>query len=1028
MTTTRAPVPPVDLKARIAALQQQQAANAQAAQANSTSQTLPKANAVAGPNAFRDRIASFEKQGAVPKPMGRFGFAPPMQTNPANAKRSGELYGNRVPGLSRPHIPVPPTSKADKKQSRSRSQNRSELDRYATSPSPPGSPFIMSDNGDSVGDVLSDDDPNSPNYPMSLEESQQLSLDAIVASKDGEVEEVAEVSFEAPPDTDAVTTSGNMELDQQGGSPAIVVSPSEPEPEEVVPVVAFDVASSVLQLPTELAPAEPEPSPPVVKRSHTPPTIVEPVPIPPLAQEPTPSKPSEDIDPDVQAVIEQLDRATRLGDSGNVVVPAATLEALASLGGGTPEQEKSSVQDMLDQLLSEQDILDIATPIKQRFSLNGSLSQLAVRNFLVQQSELAAKETRAVETPVKKDARTADAPSSGHYLSPSAYSPDSPGSEPLSPASDIYSSYLLATPAVPFGRALPAIPEAPDSPIAIKDPRRDTFGKESNGSTAPSSPPLATPSDDGRASISPSDGAIKLPVNLVRVTSPPLSVVIPRTGTPKAKQKEEHPPSPHDAVIVSDPQRIVSPTVIRGVLVPAPQSASSSSSSPSSSYSVSVYSEGTSPSPSGAIGRKVSSKHKKQPISPPTSAPYDEPILTPIEGPRGFRAVVHEKVVEGKSRPVSMAMQQYDDLPSPTPMNAAHMSDLASLLADAAMLEKQLADSRTPQKKLPSRPGTAPPSRPPPEARQGTPDRPLPTQDLPESPDDMELFGRMSQDQSGTSRDSRYESSRKSQYEHRPLPARPSLDRTLTRPSDYLERVPSRPSMERSQSARPSTDSTSSSRPQLQPMFLTADPNAVRIPLPARPKSAAGSRTSTSTPPAADPKSLPRAGYLSNLLSRAKSSGNLRSDPRDSVGSSSEDSVMVSTPPTPPYEITAVDTTGSVRNSRMFKNSISRATNFADRLLHRKDGSTQSADVAIVSGDEDDQVAGSRVLPRPPRPLPLPPRPLPPRGLPPPVPLPASRRPTATLRRSLLLDSLACSAVAPGSPSPACQQQASAML
>ncbi|KAI0807832.1 hypothetical protein C8Q74DRAFT_93272 [Fomes fomentarius] len=1000
MTTTRAPVPPVDLKARIAALQGQQAA--QTGAGRSSSQVLPKANAVAGNNALKDRIASFEKQGAVPKPKGRFGFAPSMQQDPQTSKRSGELYGNRIPGLSRPHIPVPASTKSDKKQPRSRSASRLELDRYATSPSPPGSPFITSDNGDFVGDVFSDGDPNSANDLTSLEDSQQQSLDALLASTNSEPlpEGQEETVLDAPVDDNAVATADepDPDADQQGGSPAVAVSTSEPPNDALAVAPIADAPSTESPLPPDHAPVEPVPVEPAPVPEPTPVLVPEsePTPVDELAAV-SPSFPADGLDPAVLAVIEQLDRATQTGDAGVVVVPAVAVEAIAEL----PEPQKSSVQDMLDQLLREQDMLDVATPIKQRFSLNGSLSQMA-RNYLVQElaaKEAAAKEMATPETPEKKSAPSQDAPtvtpqSSGQFLTPSPYSSSSysPDAEPLSPASDIYSSYYAATPASAYGRALPVIPEAPDSPIAIKNPRRGTFGTDSIGSTAPSSPPIVTPSDDGKISISPSDSAFRITTGPERVKSPPLSVVIPRAGTPKAappvNTKETRPPSPVEAVIVSEPQRIISPTVTRGVLVPAPHSASSSS-SPSSTYSVSVYSDGTTVSPSGPVGRKPSMRKAKKASSPPLSAPYEEPLLTPLEGPRGFRAVVHEKVVEGKSRPVSMIMQ-YDDLPSPTPMNAANVSDLAALLADAAMLERQLANGRgTPQKKLPGRPGTASQSAPtpPPGARRGTPERPRPTQDLPESPDDAELFNRLSQDNGNAPRTSQYETSRQS-YEQRPLPARPSIDRerprpsidhSPSRPSDYLERIPS---IDRASSARPSMDSVSSARPQLQPMFLTADPNAARIPLPARPKSAGASRNQTSIPPSAP--SPPKTGYLTNLLSRAKSTTNLRLDPRDSVGSSSEDSVMVSTPPTPPYEPTATET-GSVRSSRIFKNSFSRASNFADKLLHRKEGS-QSAEVAIASGDEDDQFGGSRALPRPPRPLPLPPRPLPPRGLPPPVP------------------------------------------
>ncbi|RDX46947.1 hypothetical protein OH76DRAFT_812391 [Lentinus brumalis] len=912
-----------------------------------------------------------------------------------NTTKRGELYGNRVPGLSRPHIPVPPSSKTDQKQPRSRSASRLELDRYATSPSPPGSPFLTSDNGDSVGDVLSDGYPDTPNDTVAFEENQQQSIDALVASASDDVPPEEQEETVGPASVaDVESDRPDPGADQLDESPAIFEPPSEPEPAEDALPPAVHVSPTL----------EPKaPTPPPVTDLSTKESDPEPEP------EPASASVEDAVDPDVQAVIDMLDRATRMGEAGAVVVPAVSLQAIAELGD-TLEQQ-NSVQDLLDQLLLQEDMLDVATPIKQRFSLNGSLSQLAVRNYLAQQSELAAKESRTFEIPEKKQVQpSANTQSSSQFLSPatpSAYSPDSPVAEPLSPASDIYASYMVPTPSVPFGRALPAIPEAPDSPAALtfKDTRRGTFGSASGGSTPPSSAPLVTPNDESNAYLR--DGSVKTNVNLGRIASPPLSVVIPsHSETPNLAQptniKAEN----------STPPSQPAPTV-RSLPAP-PDSAGVSVTSPGSAYSAtSSYSgEGSSPS-SGSVSRKVSTRRKAVSPLPPIS-PYEEPVLTPIEGPKGFHAVVHEKVVEGKSRPVSMIMQ-YPDLPSPTPMNAGNMSDLAMLLADAAMLERRLSDNRPPQKRLPSRPSVESKSTPtpPPATGRRTSDRPRPVQDLPESPDDPELFNRLSQDQSTTSRTSQYDSSRQPQYdssrnsarqsqhEHRPLPTRPSVDRerktSMSRPS--LDRQPSRPSLERmpsrpsldpsSSSARPSVDSTSS-RPALQPLFLSADPNTVRIPLPARPKSAmahsSGSRSQAATPPVPPPKSPPKTGYLTNLLSRAKSSGNLRSDPRDSVGSSSEDSVMVSTPPTPPYEMSGNET-GSNRSSRMFKNSFSRASSFADRLLHRKEGSNQGPEVAIASGDEDDQMAGSRSsLQRPARPLPLPPRPQPPRGLPPPVP------------------------------------------
>ncbi|KAH9900940.1 hypothetical protein C8Q73DRAFT_224768 [Cubamyces lactineus] len=1053
MTSTRAPVPPVDLKARIAAFQEQQKAANAKQNTSSSSAVLPKPSAASGNTNLRDRIASFEKQGAVPAPKSRFGFAPiPQQDEPAPLKRHGELYGNRIPGLSRPHIPVPSSNKGDKRSSsRPRESTRLELERYVTSPSPPHSPFLTSDNGDSIGEVLSDGELTSPGDPSGAsQEEAQLSLAALVSPPISE----GEHSLQSPPadgdsspkpdtsieednasHTAEQTDTGAAPADEEMQPPSVVVSPSEP----------VEVLSSAGN-------AEDSPSAVDVNKEHeggslsasgqaiaTEQTDV--------LSEPHPAAQREPIDPAVQAVIDQLDKATQSGDAGAVIVPAEALQTLVQLG---TEQQKS-VQDMLDQLLLQQDAIDIATPIKQRFSLNGQLSSQAVLDYISQQSSLS-KDANPSTPPrnvgkVHKDTQD-ETPQlqSNQFLSPttpSTYSADSPvGEEPLSPASDIYSAYYAATPAVSERppRALPAIPEAPDSPALFKAARRGTFGADgdvlSAGSSAPTSAPVRTPSDDGlfseqqssvgdkrdtQRSVTPGDGMVRIAGTPPRVTSPPLSVVIPQPAAPKPVQappkiKEPQASDVIDAVIVHEPRNVVSPVVARGIVVPAPKSASgSSSSSPASTYSPnSTYSgDGTSPSSTAPVSRKASSAsrgRRSHVVSPvPPSAPFEEPELTPIEGPKGFRAVVHRKVVEGKSRPVSVNVQ-YPDLPSPSPMVGTGMSDLAALLADAVVFEKQLADVRTPSKKPRTAPAPAPAPpvsstpTPPPGTGRGGSDRPRPSQDLPESPEDHDQFARLSQSQERNA-----SAPRTSHTSGRPLPehprlSRPSVDRTIdrkpSRPS--LERMPSRPSLDQAASARPSTDSTSS-RIQLQPMFLTADPNAVRIPLPPRPKSAmahssSASRSQSSTPPPPlPPKSPPRTGYLTNLLSRAKSSSSLRPspDPRDSLGSSSEDSVMVATPPTPPYDTGSInESTGSIRSSRMFKNGLSRVSTLADRMLHRKDGSNQGPEVAIASGDDEDGQSGSqRALPRPPRPLPLPPQPQPPRGLPPPVPNPNNLAP-----------------------------------
>ncbi|KAF8077560.1 hypothetical protein FPV67DRAFT_1647719 [Lyophyllum atratum] len=96
MTTSRAQAPQVNLKERIAALNQRNVSPGP----RPTSPSIPSP---AAPNSagLRDKIAKFEKKGGVPVPRGSFGLgAPPLAEN-GPLKRRGELYGNRIPGTVR---------------------------------------------------------------------------------------------------------------------------------------------------------------------------------------------------------------------------------------------------------------------------------------------------------------------------------------------------------------------------------------------------------------------------------------------------------------------------------------------------------------------------------------------------------------------------------------------------------------------------------------------------------------------------------------------------------------------------------------------------------------------------------------------------------------------------------------------------------------------------------------------------------------------------------------------------------------
>lgn len=98
-SSSRVQAPPVNLKERIAALQQRTGANASSAQRSVSPTPQPTPHSGTSSNTasgLREKIARFEKKGGVPVPRGSFGLgAPPLADG--HPRRQGELYGNRIP-------------------------------------------------------------------------------------------------------------------------------------------------------------------------------------------------------------------------------------------------------------------------------------------------------------------------------------------------------------------------------------------------------------------------------------------------------------------------------------------------------------------------------------------------------------------------------------------------------------------------------------------------------------------------------------------------------------------------------------------------------------------------------------------------------------------------------------------------------------------------------------------------------------------------------------------------------------------
>lgn len=268
-------MPPVNLKDRIAALQQRNASQP------GTSGGEPSPVVLPGASRLKDKIANFERKGAVPTPRGRFGTgAPPSKE--ALPKKRGELYGNRVPELAKS------TGEAAllvRKRTVSSSDPSAAAQLRSTSPDAPPVPTLTGDpskygslepRGPGVGllattrravsDVL-------PRRDSTLESEGTLvgsEEETAVVEKKLEVVPTVEAVAEpekspaaaTPPDTPAGDLSPSVDAPYSSQFPAPSETESSASPDESKQFSedapqAHTVPASPIPMPAESAPKEP---------------------------------------------------------------------------------------------------------------------------------------------------------------------------------------------------------------------------------------------------------------------------------------------------------------------------------------------------------------------------------------------------------------------------------------------------------------------------------------------------------------------------------------------------------------------------------------------------------------------------------------------------------------------------------------------------------------------------------------------------------------------------------------------------
>ena len=226
--------------------------------------------------ALRDRIARFEKKGAVPVPRGRFGLgAPPVVEGP---RKRGELYGNRIPVPSRTisggnFPPSRPTS-YDQRRSFSASIALTDFDdRLDFSPTSSPTLTLPPDSADSVAS-MPDISPSSGDFSKPKQNSTRATsfAQALEVARKAEIEKqerqnLINLSSRSPP---------RSTVNSHRGSPVETTPTAVVSSEDVTPIIVPQIS---IVSPTSAPSSTPRDSPSLEKvqpndLSHKPPETV----------------------------------------------------------------------------------------------------------------------------------------------------------------------------------------------------------------------------------------------------------------------------------------------------------------------------------------------------------------------------------------------------------------------------------------------------------------------------------------------------------------------------------------------------------------------------------------------------------------------------------------------------------------------------------------------------------------------------------------------------------------------------------